>query len=29
MNAVLIDRDGAYPDQPSIKNLRKLLELPR
>ena len=29
MNAVLIDRDGAYPDQPSIKDLRKLLELPR
>jgi len=27
MNAVLVDRDGAYPDQPSIKDLRELLEL--
>lgn len=32
MNAVLIDRDGAYPDHPSIKDLRELpamVELPR
>ena len=27
MNTVLIDRDGAYPDHPSIKELRKLLTM--
>lgn len=29
MNAVLIDRDGTYPDHQSIKDLRELLELPK
>ena len=29
MPAVLIDRENAYPDLPSIKDLRELLELPK